>query len=343
VVARNLGDCAIQSGFLLKLAQRGYANQYLVWTRPQTAFLFQEIADCEVVTSQFPVGTNKQFGWRSWGGFVRAVRTIRRYRPSVTLDLIGDVRERQFARLTGAGTRLHIGWSRGHPFTRMIRNPLGTGHPAVVIPNDIVNVYAAYDRMLDFLAPPVEGAIGTGEEPGHSGVSSATAVRKIGLHPFASQQCKLWPQENWRALVEALVEARAQITAYGAPNERSALEQLLGPLTQHVSLVTGSITGFAESVRLLDVMVGLDSFSVHLAQRLGVRSVTINAGNPPHLWAPPDGRALGSSGSCPFYPCYNVPRCESGPRPYACVRSIAVRDVLDAINNEPVPRAPAYV
>src|SRR3569833_422985 len=62
ICARNLGDAAIQSGFLRQLAARGYAQRYLVWTRPQIAFLFEQIPACEVVGSQFPVGFFLLFG-----------------------------------------------------------------------------------------------------------------------------------------------------------------------------------------------------------------------------------------------------------------------------------------
>ena len=118
IVGRNLGDAAIQSCFLKALAARGYAREYLVWTRPQVAFLFRDIADCEVVCSQFPVGTTKQFGRLEVGRFLRAAWKIRCRRPSVTLDLIGDFRERFFARLAGSPQHLHIGWAAGHPFAR---------------------------------------------------------------------------------------------------------------------------------------------------------------------------------------------------------------------------------
>jgi hypothetical protein len=71
-----------------------------------------------------------------------------------------------------------------------------------------------------------------------------------------------------------------------------------------------------------------------MAARQGVRSVTINAGNPPELWAVPrTGRTVWSSGGCSSFPCFNVPKCEATPLEYACVRSIAVRQVIESINS----------
>jgi len=328
IVARNLGDAVIQSGFLKTLAERGFARRYLVWTRPQVAFLFQDIACCEVVCSQFPLGTARQFGCREGARLLLAAWQIRQRRPSVTLDLIGDVRERLLARLAGSPRHLHIGWAPGHPFARIIRNPFGAGQPVLTIPASRPNVYAAYAAMLDILAP--------GPPPGESQAGVPVPMRKVarvGLHPFASQNCKLWPSENWRQLIRELLDQNVEVSIFGAPQERHALLTLLGELAEKVNVVAESIQDFARYSAMLDVMVGLDSFAVHMAQRHGIRTVTINAGNPPELWAVPGmGRTLASSGGCPSYPCFNVPKCEGTSREYVCVKSISVRQVIESIN-----------
>jgi heptosyltransferase-3 len=333
IVARQLGDAAIVSGFLRALAARAYAREYVVWTRPQLRFLFENILDCEIVCSQFPVGTTKNFGGTAVFGLMRAAWRVRKLAPSVTLDLIGDFRERSFAALAGSRRHLHIGWHRHHPFARLVRNHFGPGRPLVVIPPEDVNVYTAYGRMLDALAP--------GQPQPHATQNAAGAYRKprkrplfVGVHPFASQRCKLWPSENWRDLIRELRRRGVSVVAFAAPAERSALEALLGEQRPHVSIFTESSALFADKIRELDLLVGLDSFAVHLAQLQGVRSVTITAGNPPDLWVPLDGVALASSGGCRHYPCFNVPRCEGSAAEYACVRSITVQDVLSALGPE---------
>jgi len=93
IVARYLGDGVIQSNFLRRLVERRYAQRYIVWTRPQMAFFFEDIAGCVVVSSQFPIATIKQFRMRATLEFLRAAREIRGQRPSISIDLIGDVRK----------------------------------------------------------------------------------------------------------------------------------------------------------------------------------------------------------------------------------------------------------
>ncbi len=331
VVAHNLGDAVIQSGFLRQLAGRGYADAYLVWTRPQVAFLFAEIPGCEVVCSQFPVGTAKQMGGAAVFTFLKAAWQVRRRRPSVSIDLIGDLRDRMFARLAGTPRHLHIGWAEGHPFNRLIRNPLGVGRPFVTVPTGLRNIYAAYEFMLHRLAPPYEGGRPP-VAPSAAGLVRAARALRVGLHPFASQACKLWPAANWQRLTRDLLAGGAEVFAFGAPSEARALQALLGQFGERVRLVTGSIVDFASETAGLDVLVGLDSFSVHMAQRQGVRTVVINAGNPADLWAPPLGAVMASSGGCARYPCYNVPLCEGTADEFACVKSVEEGRVLRAVS-----------
>ena len=328
ICARNLGDAAIQSGFLRRLADRGYARQYLVWTRPQVAFLFEQIPGCEVIGSQFPVGTNKQFGVSAAMQLLAAAAAIRRRSPSVTLDLLGDFRERLLARLIGAPRHLHIGWAPGHLFNNLIRNPFGPGQPVVTVPAGQPNIYAAYGLLLDTLAPPV------GETAGQVPASAAKdqSIRHVGLHPFASQECKLWPQEKWRELTAGLLAGGLEVSMFGAPAERARVLEILGDLAPRVHVVCEPLQNFVRYIAGLDVLVGLDSFSVHVAGSQGVRTVMINAGNDPRLWSPPPPAVtLADSGGCLHYPCFNVPRCEGTAAEYVCVRSITVSQVTKAI------------
>ena len=330
IVSRNLGDAVIQSGFLKSLVERQYAERYVVWTRPQMAFLFRDMPQCEVVCSQFPVGTRKDFSPREAIRFFRTARRIRRCAPTVSIDLIGDFRERIFARLAGSRRHVHIGWARGHPFSRIIRNPFGTGSPTITIPAHTINIYSAYQLILNALAPgAAQSSAAERAGTAHSGVARRP---RIGLHPFASQECKLWPAENWGQLIGQLLDEEAEIWAFGAPSDRQALVRLLGGAAGRVRLVVEDIESFSKELGSVDVLVGLDSFAIHLAWREGVRSVMINAGNPPGFWSGPSlGSVLANSGGCSHYPCFNAPRCKGSRGEYACVKAISVAQVLESV------------
>jgi heptosyltransferase-3 len=276
------------------------------------------------------VGTKKQFDYLAARNFLKAALKIRRKKPSVTLDLVGDVRERWFARFAGSKRHIYIGWAPDHPYSRLIRNPFGAARPFLTIPASAPNVYVAYGRMLDFLAP-LEGQAEVLSP--RLEVCTRNGALRIGLHPFASQASKLWPFENWQELVRELLVRGAELIAFSAPNERSTLQALFSGFGQRITIVAGDISEFASAVAKLDLLVGLDSFSVHMAHRQGVRSITINGGTPAQLWAIPSGHTLASSGDCQHYPCYNVPRCERTVKEYACVKSISPAEVLAAIDS----------
>ena len=331
IAGRNLGDIVVHSEFFRRLASRNYAKRYIVWTRPQLAFLFLDIPNCEVICSQFPVGTAKQFNGGTAAAFFKAAMAIRRQRPDVTLDLVGDFRERWFARLAGSRRHVHIGWERDHPFAQLIRNPFGSGRPIVRVPVIVANAYSAYQIMLDILAPgrnDRQAAMAVSR----SSVSRAGAMR-VGLHPFASQPSKLWPAENWRIVARELLSRGVELNAFAAPNELTAAQSLFSEFGPRVSIFTGTISEFAHALTNLDILIGLDSFSVHMAHRQGVRSITINAGTPTELWAVPSGRTLGGAGGCAYYPCYNIAKCQNTAYENACVRSVSPSDVLNAIKS----------
>ncbi|MGC3964392.1 MAG: glycosyltransferase family 9 protein [Rhodocyclaceae bacterium] len=240
--------------------------------------------------------------------------------------MIGDFRERIFARLIGSKDHRHIGWAPGHPFASIIRNPLGPGRPICVVPTEAANVYRAYQQYVDALTGGPRHVAATAQ------MASIKHASHIGLHPFASQACKQWPDESWQSLAAELQSRGVRLTAYGAPTERERLELIFGGLAQPIEFVTRPVVEFAQHVASLDLLVGLDSFSVHVAERAGVPSIMLNAANHPSLWVPPGGRSVSSSGGCSHYPCLNSPKCEGRALEYACIRSLKTEQVLSVLN-----------
>ena len=105
-------------------------------------------------------------------------------------------------------------------------------------------------------------------------------------------------------------------------------------LEGRVRLVTGTLREFAATIATLDVMVGLDSFSVHMAHRQGIPSITINAGAPAELWAVPDGpHSWPRPADALPYPCYNVAPCRGTSYQNACVNAVPPAQVLAAIES----------
>jgi len=326
IASRNMGDIVMWTGLLRELVAAGYARSYVVWTRPKMACMFEGIADCEIVCSSFPVGTGNRFGPRELAGLLKAAAQIRARRPSVVLDFVGDFRERAFARLIG-GRHLQIGWAAGHGHSRVIRNPLGPGRPFVTVPVEVPNIYDGYRLMLDALIPLERRQSGAAA----AGVRRRGPIRRIGLHPFASRPSKLWPEECWRELAQALLARGFDLCAFASPEERPACERMFSGLTDRLVVHHTDVRKYSLEVSQLDLLIGLESLSMHMAHLWGVPSITINAGSPAELYAVPTGQTLADTGGCPHYPCFNVAPCRGTSSENACVKAISPQRVLAAL------------
>ena len=330
VSARNLGDAVLHADFLNKLQRSSYARRWIIWTFPQAAFLFEAVPDSQIVCSDFPMGaTARSFFKGGYRSFVKGVRLIRSLRPEVTLDVVGDLRERFALRLLGAGTRLSAEWEDGHPFRRHNRMlPYRPGQ-LLSIPASETSLYAAQRRMLRALAPneldereqfsPVRFVVGE--------------ALHIGLHPFASATFKLWPESHWVTLVEILSERfpESKFTLYGASSDQAVLDRLSPMIKAPHELATGSLREFRDRISDLDLLIGLDSFSVHLAHSRNVPSVVLVGANDARVFTPPSARAVVHPGVCEFQPCGGRTKCVGTAFQYACMNSITPMDVLSAV------------
>jgi heptosyltransferase-3 len=324
--ARNLGDAAIHADFLRVLVGRGAVDQVVAWTFPAARFLFEGIERTAVVASDFPMGASRRgiLGLRGIARFVAALRSVRAVRPEVCIELVGDVRERIVARWTGAPQRLSPSWPSDHPFRRHIRGAADRDAAAVLRPT-APNVYAACGEMLQALTgrgwdvpaprPPRDGPL------------------CVGVHATASVPHKLWPEPAWRALIASILRlnAGARVTLFGAPSEREQLVRWrASAFGDAVDVATDPLPEFRRRLGRQDVLIGLDSFSVHLAHSVGVPSVVLVGANDPELFRPPSGVAVSRLSDCPDQPCHGKPRCVGTEYEYACMRAIAPSDVLAA-------------
>jgi ADP-heptose:LPS heptosyltransferase len=160
---------------------------------------------------------------------------------------------------------------------------------------------------------------------------SRRPIQRIGLHPFASQPSKLWPAEHWQLLARELLGRGFELWAFSAPEERQALERVLAGMTDKIALRSTDIRQYCLDLSQLDLVIGLDSLCMHTAHRFKIPSLTINAGNPPELYAVSSGQTLGASGGCRHYPCYNIAPCRGTAYENACVKAISPQRVLDAV------------
>jgi heptosyltransferase-3 len=265
--------------------------------------------------------------------FGSAALRIRRERPTQTLELVSDIRERWACRLLGAPRNLSPAWEIGHPFRKHSR--MGRFKPSDVatIPVAVTGLYAALNLVLVALVGSARANLLRAPAwPAWADVAPDTRMR-IGIHPFASAPCKLWPRERWVALIASLRGRfpRAAIVLFGAPPERDSLDEMSRLATGETQIVTASLREFKATLQHVDLLIGLDSFSVHLAHSLGVPAIVLVGPNDPALFTPPGARTVTHPGECVYQPCGGRPKCKGTSFEYACMRAISAPQVMNEI------------
>jgi ADP-heptose:LPS heptosyltransferase len=107
---------------------------------------------------------------------------------------------------------------------------------------------------------------------------------KIGLSPFANTQPKIWGLENFKELITLINQHHKAVFFLFGGGEKEI--RLLAQLEQHsenIHLVAGNFTLSEEiaMIRMLDIMIAMDSSNMHLASLSGVRTISIWGGTHP--------------------------------------------------------------
>jgi heptosyltransferase-3 len=350
ITARNLGDAVIAVTFLRRAMRDMPRVEWAVWCRPEASFLFVGLPNIvDVRLSHFPMGTSKQFTLKAVYDLGRNLLQMRRLRCGFSVDLTGDVREVTLGRLLSRGNHFSPGWPAGHPFLKMHYLPRGPLKGRLLeIPIGVINVYQVYAMFSEGLAKTIDGRINpkvaTPSDPPRGGsICKRAGLPRVGLHPFASQICKLWGSDRWRELMRELIDKNYEVFAFGSPPERSKLLSLTAGILDPSAVITVAVQDFFAKVRELDLLIGLDSFSIHAAYVNGVPAVMINGSNHPELFCPPGVTRLAVAADCGFQPCLNVPRCSGRLGEYMCTRGVAVSTVLGEVMLALDPGIPAQL
>ena len=107
---------------------------------------------------------------------------------------------------------------------------------------------------------------------------------KIGLSPFANTAPKVWGLENFKELITLINQKHKVVFFLFGGGEKEI--KLLKQLEQHsdnIHLVAGKYTLSEEiaMIRMLDLMIAMDSSNMHLASLSGVKTISVWGGTHP--------------------------------------------------------------
>ncbi|WP_215293665.1 glycosyltransferase family 9 protein [Polynucleobacter sp. MG-5-Ahmo-C2] len=327
--ARRYGDAIMNAVALKEAAQVRPDIEWIIWTKPEFAPLFRLMGFHRIITAQFPIAGGVprvlQGGWLS---LLKSITQLHKLQVDASIDFIGDARE-SFLGMLISGRRHHSprweGQAPPHWMKRLIWNYSLPWVKYIPVASD--NGWA-----YQFVTLLISNVLGCNIEAKGSSLPLSSPLR-IAFHPYSSQAFKQWPTENWLMLAKILADKGVQTSILCSPAELALANTQFGHAAYSIPIFSNeSIEKLASEVNKIDLLIGVDSFLVHLASALGKRTIVINAGNLPQWWAPPNSIAIGQSGGCPHYPCSNEPTCLGQTHEAICIRSISPEQVLNAIS-----------
>ncbi|HKR26883.1 MAG TPA: glycosyltransferase family 9 protein [Terriglobales bacterium] len=328
---RHLGDAVIVSGFVNSLRAWKPEMQLDILGHPGLETVTRLFCSFhKYIAVEIPVFGHHQRTLASMKDAVQKLRQVRRQKYTYCFNLLGDSRENLIARITAAQTAIAPRWTAGHPFSRHVRT---TGawwlvNRSIEIPATTPSYYAsiAYFSEQLGLSPlfwplPTKSSIPRRDRP------------LIGLHPGASRLSKQWTCEKWKELFRVLNQKNFQLVLFGSPSEASTLVNEFGREIEEnsIEVVASGMDVFLDRMSSVDVLVGMDSFSVHAAHALGLRSIVLYGPFDPVVMTPPGSIALSAGVRCNWFPCYSKNSCRNLNDSFVCIRGIEVADVIRSV------------
>ncbi len=323
--ARRYGDAIINAVILKQAAKSRPDIKWIIWTKPEFEPLFKLMGFDQIITAEFPIaGGHKKLIAGGWKNLWRSISHLRTLKIDASIDFIGDTREAFLGSLINSKNHFSPKWENDHWMRKLIwKIPVASAKylPIASIDDQV------YKFIPDLLSKILGVDIALDSKP-----QPINSKPKIAFHPFSSQLFKQWPAQNWLHLFKKLSSNGSETIIFCSQSELKEAQRQFAHLNPQIPIrACKSIEDLIEQVNKIDLLIGVDSFLVHLASALGKQTIVINAGNKPQWWQPPNSIALGQSGNCPSYPCMNEPTCLGKVGESKCVDSISPDSVLKAV------------
>jgi len=324
---RGYGDAVITTSLINSLGSSFPSLQIDVLTRAPFVSLFRKNPHVDAIyTAVFP--TTRDFRWLGAAGLALRIARLRGQKYDICLNTAGDFRENLMGWMVGPVQNRAIRWAEGHPYRNLIRPGL---HHLVdhedEIDHSILNVYDAHAQVAANMGcTSIRGP--------HlyldGGLLEKVRVtfkgrRVVAIHPLAGHRSKLWEIEKWRLFVSEISKLGYDVWIFCSQTDATQVEKSFAGIVNGDSVLirADSLEDFLVHLSVAKLLVGLDSFAVHVAHALGVPSIMLSGASDPRIWAPPSTTVVSGDHECQFYPCYNRPRCLGTPGEYICMKSIS--------------------
>jgi len=281
VVCRYLGDVLLATPLAQSLKHAGYAVDWLVAPGTETMLEQQAFADHVQIVDPS----------KSWFEQLKtASRLLRKYDSAFVLT----ASDRPVALALGASAHVYglipsEGWQ--HAWKRRFC--------CRWIPYETGCHMASYAIKLGEIAglDPCRNVQITWSEADHEILNThlpwRTQTPYIHLHPFARWPYKWWNHEDWKKIIEYLLDEGFCIAITGSPVEANAAYRLAenyAPEAVHVLAGTLNWRQMSCLSAHARAYVGLDTANTHLAASTGAPVIALFGPTDPRIWGPwPNG------------------------------------------------------
>lgn len=324
---RNFGDAAIITRLVNRIKHK--FEQVDILTREPFLAIFQSVDGISnIYTANFPVGTQKNFGIKELYTLMRVIYKLRANQYDLVLNNMGDFRENLLGWLINGQRNVSVKWHNLHPFNQLIRPGLHCLLTECInIPIDIINIYKVQDCIARYV---------NGINENICYLENLTPRARIGIHTGASQKSKFWYYQNWEYLINFLYNKfQERVIIFCSKDEINILTLIFAGMEDKIEFSCGSVEEFLNKLRQdINLFIGLDSFAVHAAAMQNVpHIIMLNGANDARVWKPLNGEVVQKEHSCPYFPCYNKPKCIGSPLEFTCMKQITPSMVIKKIED----------
>ena len=333
ISARRFGDATINASLIKNASAIRPDLQWVVWTKPEFSPLFKAMGINKIITSEFPIAGGAPKVLRDgFSSLIRAIYQLRKLSLDASIDFTGDSREASLGAMISGSKHHSPRWHQNHWMESLIWPHKVPFVHYISVPNDLQDVYQFQPMLLStLLCKPLTFPITN---------TNLGRTPTIAFHPFPSAKFRYWPLENWHELSQLLIIKGIIPTILCSSNEADEARNAFSSNSKPPNIkICPSLEDLIEEIGKIDLLVGVDSFLIHLASALGKKTISITAGHLPRWWNPPGGIAIGQSGGCSAYPCANQPSCINTSTESTCIKSITIDQVARMIDSliEKVP------
>jgi heptosyltransferase-1 len=213
----------------------------------------------------------------------RFVLGLRRARYDLVIDLLSTPQTAIASWLTGAPRRVGLDLKgRAWAYTDRVTRP-GSATDARGRPTYVG------DAMRDLVAAALPPEAGSGA-PRASAARARHAPPKVALAPGATWSAKAWPAHAYAEVARLAAERwRAEVTVFWGPGEETLARAICAEAPEARLAPAGTIADLARKLEQQDLLVSGDSGARHLAQYLGLATVSVFGPTDPWTQTPRQG------------------------------------------------------